>query len=105
MSTIVRMHTSRMLTSKDLNQNYTTSDCFNNFRDPTVAQQVRCLCGGMGSIACLAQWVKDPVLLQPWRRSRVQPGFDPWPWERPYAMGGPRKKKKLHTPSLLNTHY
>ena len=27
-----------------------------------------------------AQWVKDPALLQLWRRSQLWLGFDPWPW-------------------------
>ena len=54
MATIVRMLRSRMLISEDLNQNYTMSNFFlsyfNNFGGPTVAQQVSCLCGGVGSV-------------------------------------------------------
>ena len=40
-----------------------------------------CLCGGVGLVPGLAQWVNDPALLQLWRRSHLRVGFDPWPRE------------------------
>ena len=33
----------------------------------------------MSSIASLAQWVKDLVLVQLWHRSQLWLGFNPWP--------------------------
>ena len=36
-------------------------------------------CGGTGSSPSPAQWVKDLVLPQVWRRSQLWLRFDPWP--------------------------
>lgn len=40
-----------------------------------------CLCSGRdsGSIPGQVLWVKNLLLLQLWRRSQLQPEFDPWP--------------------------
>ena len=49
---------------------------------PAVGQWVNdlaCLCGGAGLIPCLAQWVKDAVLLQLWHSLHLWLGFDRWP--------------------------
>ena len=40
----------------------------------------------------VTQWVKDPVLLQLWRRSQLCGGFDPWP--RIFKMQQMKQKKK-----------
>ena len=39
-------------------------------------------------ISYVAQWVKDPPLLQLWHGLQLQCGFNPWPW-----IGGNQKKK------------
>ena len=49
-------------------------------------------CRDAGLIPDLAQWVKDPVLLQLWLRSQLPLRSDPWPGT-PYATGQPKKKK------------
>ena len=41
-------------------------------------------------ISYVAQWVKDPPLLQLWHGLQLQCGFNPWPW-----IGGNQKKKSL----------
>ena len=49
---------------------------------PTKVQWVKdlaCLCGGAGLIPSLAQWVKDPVLVQLCHRSQLWFRLDPWP--------------------------
>lgn len=38
-----------------------------------------CLCGGVGSVPGLVQWVKDLAFLQLWQRSQLRFGFNPWP--------------------------
>ena len=42
-------------------------------------------------VLTMVQWVKDPALLQLWRRSQLWLGFNPWPGELPYAMGTTEK--------------
>ena len=46
-----------------------------------------------GSIPGLAQWVKDPVLLQLWRRPTATAPIRRLAWEPPYAMGVALKSK------------
>ena len=41
----------------------------------------------------LAQWVKDPVLMQLWLRSQLRLGSDPWPGNT-ISLGAAKKKKK-----------
>ena len=58
-------------------------------REMHMKTTVRDHCGTMGSggisgalgmqVQFLAQWIKDLVLLQPWRRMQLQLGSDPWP--------------------------
>ena len=49
----------------------------------------------VGSIAGLAQWVKDLALLWLWCRPAATASIRPLAWEPPYAMGsGSRKGKK-----------
>ena len=52
-----------------------------------------CICGGMGSIPGLAQWVKDLTLMRLWRRLQLWLGFDPWPGNFHMAWGWLKKKK------------
>ena len=54
------------------------------------------LCGGACSIPCPMQWVKDPVLLQPWHGLQLWLRFDP---HGSFHMprGQPKKKKKIIT--------
>ena len=59
---------------------------------PTVAQQdQQCLGSARMRVQCLAQWVKDPAMLQ------LQLGSDPWPGNSicPGAAKN-EKKKKVH---------
>jgi len=44
----------------------------------------------MDSIPGLAQWVKDPVLVEPWLV------YDPWPGNSVYCGVAKNKKKKVH---------
>ena len=50
------------------------------------------LCGGVGSVPSLIQWVKDPPLLQLWHGLKLRLRFDSW--ELPYAVGVEKKKEK-----------
>ena len=45
----------------------------------------------------MAQWVKDLALPQLWHRLQLQLGFNPWPREFPYAVGGVKTKKNKQT--------
>ena len=47
-----------------------------------------------GMIPGLAQWVKDPALLQLWCRSAVAAPVRPLAWELPYATGSALKRQK-----------
>ena len=53
------------------------------------------LYGGTGSIPGLVQWVKDPVLLQLWRRLQLRLEFEPWPgnFHMPWLPSTARGKK------------
>ena len=53
-------------------------------------------------VPAVAQWVKDPVLLQLWQRLQMQLRFSPWPREIPYAMGVAEKGKKNYNPFFLH---
>ena len=46
-----------------------------------------------GSIPGPVQWVKDPVLLQLWHRSKQLLGSDPWS-RNSMCLGAVKKKKK-----------
>ena len=48
----------------------------------------------VGSIPCLAQWVKDLVLLWLWHRLAAVAPIRPLAWESPYAVGAALKSKK-----------
>ena len=48
----------------------------------------------VGSISCLAQWVKDPVLLWLWCRPAAAALTGPLAWVLPYAAGETLKNKK-----------
>ena len=65
-----------------------------------VQQDKQCLCSSrnMGLIQSLAQWVKDPVLLQLWCRLQLRLGFYPWPGNSMCRGCGHRKKKKRGVP-------
>ena len=63
---------------------------------PAVAQWVNdpaCHCGGTSSIFLLAQWIKDPVLLQLWCRSQLWLRVSLWP-ENFHMLKKKKKKKK-----------
>ena len=47
-----------------------------------------------GSIPGLAQWVKDPELLQLWRRPAATAPIRPLGWEPPYAADVALKRQK-----------
>ena len=53
-------------------------------------EEWRCLCGSMGLIPSLAQWVKDLAVPQLWQSLQLWLGFDSWPgnfhmlWVQPY---------------------
>ena len=51
-------------------------------------------CWDSGSIPSLAQWVKDPMLLQLWLGSQLQLGSDPWPRNAPCAKNLKKKRKQ-----------
>lgn len=52
-------------------------------------------CWDLGSIPSLAQWVRDPVLLQLQLRLWLQLRFDPWPqWSLCCGVAKMKKKKK-----------
>ena len=64
---------------------------------PAVAHGLRnwyYLCGGIDSIPCPAQWVKEPALLQLLHRSQLWLGFDPYPWNFHLPGVWPKKKEK-----------
>ena len=42
----------------------------------------------------MAQWVKDPALMQLWLRLHLRLGFDPWPRNFHVLCVWPKKKKK-----------
>ena len=58
-----------------------------------------CLCSEMSSTPGSAQQVKDPALLQLWRRSQLQQGFHPWPEN--FHIPPVRPKKGEETPYPL----
>ena len=45
-------------------------------------------------ISLVAQWVKDPVLPQWWRRLQLQHKFDPWPGNFRIPLAGQKQKQK-----------
>lgn len=53
-----------------------------------------------GSILGPAQWIKNPVLLQQWCRSKPQLRFNHW--ELPYALGVAEKEKKEKRKFVIN---
>lgn len=67
-----------------------------------------CFCGGASLILGPAQWVKDPVWLQLWRRSQPRLGFHPLPrnlhvpWVRPKKEKRKKKCKKQMREVLSN---
>ena len=48
----------------------------------------------VGSIPGLAQCVKDPALLWPWRRLATTAQIGPQAWEPPFAVGAALKRQK-----------
>ena len=53
-----------------------------------------CLCGSIGWIPSLVQWVKDLALLPLWQRSQLQLGFDPWSRKFHMLLVQPKKRNK-----------
>ena len=49
---------------------------------------------GTCGVPTVAQWVKDPALLQLWHRSKLWLGFDPSPGNFHMFQGQPKKVKK-----------
>ena len=55
-------------------------------------------------IPSLAQWIKDPALLQQWHRLQLQLGSDPWPGNSIcYRVSKKEKKKKIYI--YIYRHY
>ena len=74
------------------------SDKIINIGVPVLMQQVNdlaCLCGGASLIPSPAQWVKDLVLLQLWRRSQLQLGFSSCPGNFHVLQVWLKKEKKI----------
>ena len=53
-------------------------------------------------VPIVAQWVKDPALLQLWHRSQLWLGFNPWPGNLHMSQVWLLKKKKIAKLLLLN---
>ena len=67
---------------------------------PAMSQCVNDLayhCGGNDLIPGLAQWIKDPLLLQLWYRSQLQLRLDPWPRNFHVPWGGKKQTNKTKT--------
>ena len=74
-------------------------------RSSRCGKQVKakcCLCGGVGSIPSLAQWVRDLVLPQLWHRLQLQVGFNPWSGN---FDGMAIKNKKVLSVEWLDTFF
>ena len=48
----------------------------------------------MCGVPPVAQWVKDPVLLQLWQRSQLWLGISPWPRDFHMLQMRPKKKQR-----------
>ena len=56
-----------------------------------------CLCGIVGSVPSLVQWVKDPALPQLRHRSKMWLGFSLWSWNFQMSQVQSKKGKKKST--------